>query len=279
MAADYPGAIKNFLTLEDGVDTVLAQHMNERGDEITAMETELGADVAGSVSDLVTRLAVAVNNDGTIKDDAITPLKLKTATVEVNSGASTIQANYTLTGAGSYGFWPQLKGHTSGGYGHVLQAASTDLGDTYITNIGLDGGGTGNEAYAQMRYVTASGIDMWIFILRNKETKEIFARSQAPDHPSYGNGGNPELVPHPFRDYDETKQEIILIEKESAEAIKKLSKEAGKSILTLITEDYNIGETEYKYKPLHSGKFLGEKQVIIKSIPDYIKVRKLTRRK
>ena len=67
MAADYPGAVKNFLTLEDGVDTVLAQHMNERGNEITAIETELGADVAGSAADLVTRLAVRMNDNGTLK--------------------------------------------------------------------------------------------------------------------------------------------------------------------------------------------------------------------
>ena len=72
MAADYPGAIKNFLTLEDGVDNVLAQHMNERGDEITAIETELGADVAGSMSDLMARLTVALNNDGTFKPGALT---------------------------------------------------------------------------------------------------------------------------------------------------------------------------------------------------------------
>lgn len=42
MAASYPGAIKNFLVLEDGVDDVLAQHANERGEEITAMQTLVG---------------------------------------------------------------------------------------------------------------------------------------------------------------------------------------------------------------------------------------------
>ena len=69
--ADYPGAIKNFLQLEDGVDTVLAQHPNERGDEITAIETELGTDPAGSAADVKTRLAVALNDDGSLKSSAI----------------------------------------------------------------------------------------------------------------------------------------------------------------------------------------------------------------
>jgi len=66
--ADYPGAIKNFLQLEDGVDTVVAQHPNERGDEITAIETELGTNVAGSSSDLKTRLAEAIADDGKLKN-------------------------------------------------------------------------------------------------------------------------------------------------------------------------------------------------------------------
>lgn len=67
MAASYPGAIKNFLVLEDGVDKVIAAHPNDRAAEITAIETELGTDVAGSAVDLKTRLAVSINADGTSK--------------------------------------------------------------------------------------------------------------------------------------------------------------------------------------------------------------------
>lgn len=47
MAASYPGAIKNFLELEDGVDDVLAQHANERGEEITALQTLIGVLYSG----------------------------------------------------------------------------------------------------------------------------------------------------------------------------------------------------------------------------------------
>ena len=42
MSASYPGTIKNFLVLEDGIDDVLAQHANERGEEITALQTLIG---------------------------------------------------------------------------------------------------------------------------------------------------------------------------------------------------------------------------------------------
>lgn len=43
MSASYPQTVKNFLQLQDGVDKVLAAHPNDRGDEITAIETMLGA--------------------------------------------------------------------------------------------------------------------------------------------------------------------------------------------------------------------------------------------
>ena len=41
--ADYPNSVKNFLTLNDGVDRIVAAHPNDRGGEITAIETLLGA--------------------------------------------------------------------------------------------------------------------------------------------------------------------------------------------------------------------------------------------
>lgn len=41
--ADYPASVKNFLELQDGIDSIIAQHPNERGDEITAIQTLIGA--------------------------------------------------------------------------------------------------------------------------------------------------------------------------------------------------------------------------------------------
>lgn len=54
--AQYPTAIKSFTNLVNGVNDVLAAHVNNRQDEIVAIETELGTDVAGNDTDLVTRL-------------------------------------------------------------------------------------------------------------------------------------------------------------------------------------------------------------------------------
>lgn len=58
--ADYPNSIKTFSTLVDLIDSVLAHHQNERGAEITAIETELGlapsnvySDVAAAITGLM----------------------------------------------------------------------------------------------------------------------------------------------------------------------------------------------------------------------------------
>lgn len=54
--ASYPSAIKTFVQLEDGVDTCFALYPNERGDEITAIETALGLTPQGPDTDVLTRL-------------------------------------------------------------------------------------------------------------------------------------------------------------------------------------------------------------------------------
>ncbi len=67
MAASYPGSLKTFTTKSNLVDLVDASHINDLQLEVAAIETELGTDIAGSVTDLVTRLTVLLNDDGTIK--------------------------------------------------------------------------------------------------------------------------------------------------------------------------------------------------------------------
>jgi len=54
--ATYPNAIPSFLTLQDGVDTVVVAHPNDRAVEIVAIATELGTNPKGSYADVKTRL-------------------------------------------------------------------------------------------------------------------------------------------------------------------------------------------------------------------------------
>jgi len=53
---DYPGAIKSFDQQTDGVSDADATDVNEAYDEIEAIETELGTDVAGAHTDVKSRL-------------------------------------------------------------------------------------------------------------------------------------------------------------------------------------------------------------------------------
>jgi hypothetical protein len=88
--ASFPGAIKTFATLVDFVDTYLAAHNNERGDEITAIETELGTDVAGSATDLKTRLIQSLAADGDLEFASATELTIATGAITITQNWHTI---------------------------------------------------------------------------------------------------------------------------------------------------------------------------------------------
>jgi len=223
-----------------------------------------------------------------------------------HSNVGTKSANLTLPG-GEYGFYPQIKRVQSGTFSDEVVSASIGsnfTSTTYITNIYLtlniltmDGT---SYAYAQQRYVTSSGEVFWIFILRDKVTKDVISMWQAPDHPCFGNGGKPLLVPHPFPDYDETKHEIIVINPshEEVEAMKKLGErgedEPDKDLLEVIMEDYEIDEdlqTEWPKKEITVGlpknidwKRMPEDSKVVpvrKRIPQpsYVTTRKLWKKK
>ena len=217
---------------------------------------------------------------------AVSQAKLKTSTGSVSTIGS--PANLTLPG-GEYGFYPQIK--YSQGSMDAQIANAVALTGSYVTNIYLTVGG------AQQRYVTSSGEVFWIFILRDKVTKDIISIWQAPDHPCFGNGGKPLLVPHPFPDYDETKHEIIVINPshEEVEAMKKLGErgedEPDKDLLEVIMKEYEIDEDSKPAWPTkavtvglpkdYETKKMGEGvQPIKKAIPrpPYIKTKSLRRK-
>lgn len=213
-----------------------------------------------------------MGTNGYLPDASVDTTALKTTTGEV-TGSGTI--NVVLPG-GTYGFYPQVKCAANLNIGIVF-ATATPIGSTYVTSIAM----SETSGYAQQRYVTASGEDLWIFLLIDKVTKDIVGSYQAPDHPAYGNGGNFDKLPHPFGKFDESKYEVVLIDKETASLIKSQATEE-RSILMIINEDYKSDfSSEKTYQPLHSGKFINKdnKQIkqMVTSIPSYIKVRGLVK--
>ena len=187
----------------------------------------------------------------TIAGTAVTQAKLKTTMASVSHTGLTA-VNVTLPG-GEYGFYPQIKRdaiHYSAG---EWQIGKTPMTTSYVTNIymGVWEVPNAGTAYAQQRYVTSSGEVFWIFILRDKITKDVVSMSQSPDHPCFGNGGKPLLMPHPFGDYDETKHEIIVINPSLAE-IEQMELETVvddlEYTLQNLLEDYVQDDTEFSFE-------------------------------
>jgi len=229
-------------------------------------DATLAADGVLTIANLAVEegmLAALAVTEGKLAASAVAQAKLKTSQGSV-SGTGGI-SNYTLPG-GEYGFYPQVKKSAAGAMDAYMADPAVSVTTSYVTNIAL-GAQSANTAYAQQRYVTASGEVFWIFILRDKITKKIRSMWQAPDHPCFGNGGKPLLVPHPFGDFDKSKYEIIVInpsKEELAEMRAKCIKgeeEPNLDLLQVIEQDYDIDEDSNPVWPT--------KEVTVGLPPDY----------
>jgi hypothetical protein len=84
----YPTAIDQFITWEDDIDNILASAVNNLHARIIATQTELGTDPAGSLTDVKTRLAVSIENDGTLKADTVGTSQISTGAVDTDELAA-----------------------------------------------------------------------------------------------------------------------------------------------------------------------------------------------
>lgn len=90
LTASYPGAIKSFSEVTDGVTEMTSTDINPPYAEITAIETELGTDVAGTVTDLKTRLAKSLDGAGYLHFAAKSALTLSSGAITVTQNWHTI---------------------------------------------------------------------------------------------------------------------------------------------------------------------------------------------
>jgi hypothetical protein len=210
---------------------------------------------------------------------SISQLKLKTSQGEVST--TTSGANYLLPG-GEYGFYPRIKNAAGGTVAaSIAVAENITVYSTVITLRGDDA----HDVYAQQRYVTSSGEVHWIFFLRDKLTKKVIASYQAPDHPCFGNGGDPETAAHPFLSYKKETQEIICVTMtpEEAKKLKESGRAAGKDFLQYLNEDHEIdedAEAQWPSIPVSVGLrddygVEGTVEKLVISQPDYILARSL----
>lgn len=195
--------------LSDEITDTMVASANKDGAAATACMRTLGTGQYQACAGNDARLS----DTRTPTDASVSQSKLKTSygTVSVTVNyPSTLQANRVLPG-GQYGFYPQIY---SSGLGVDFLIGKTFSTASYTTNIGFYSTYTPESTatvQALQRYVTSSGEVYWIFILRNKETKQNISIWAAPDHPCFGNGGKPNLISHPFGDFDESIHEIIVV--------------------------------------------------------------------
>jgi len=210
-------------------------------------------------------------NVGIPNNSSVGQAQLKTSVGSVSLTGSSNTQIFTLPG-GQYGFYPQIRftNSTSSQYVYVGSILGrNDYNNGWIrNNEGLISSsydsGYGNyitlskdadynvdyvTVYAQQRYITSSGEVHWIFLMKDKQSGDVLSMWQAPDHPCFGNGGKPILVPHPFGNYDQEKHEIIVINPplEEVKAIlnecERPDDEHDKDFLQVIREHYRIDES------------------------------------
>ena len=154
-----------------------------------------------------TTITLTVTNNGIsfeVTDSSIAQAKLKSTTGEVSNAGNAL---VTLPG-GEYGFYPQVK--VGAGHEYAFHIGVGVTSTTYATVIYMTQ--TSGTGYAQQRYIQSSGEVFWIFVLRDKTTSNIISIWAAPDHPCFGNGGKPFLMPHPFlSQYNPVKHEIVCV--------------------------------------------------------------------
>jgi len=244
----------NIYTIDDNAATTL-----------TCTDDNLYSDGVRSADDYVILYDTLVNTDGhdhddvnskpvmSVDDAAIGQSELHTSEVSVSTAGA---SNLTLTGAGQYGFYPQT--YKSGGGTMSANICATASHSSYATILWLSVLGSGGTAYAKQLYVTSSGEVYWVFILRAKVDLIIdgvnftagstLAMWQSPDHPCFGSN-KPELLQHPFPDFDDTKHEIICINP-TDEEVKQIRAKAimgtgvqNKDFLEVIADEYEIDDT------------------------------------
>lgn len=140
-----------------------------------------------------------------LADDSVTQAKIGPNAVGLSElkctddagGSATVTTLFTMVG-GRYSFHPQTKVSAANQWKSGLGPNTAVSFGTYLYAEEMQDGAT---FYYVNSYVAASGEQFWIFILRNRITKEIIATSYAPDHPCFGQRAGPDVFPHPFADF------------------------------------------------------------------------------
>jgi hypothetical protein len=188
---------------------------------------------------------------------------------------------------GSYGLYPQFKFDDTPESADVVFVEDQDRDTvTYTTLVHLFS--SEGSIYVQQRYIdNTSYIDLepWLFVVWDKRQKEIVGTWYASDHPSYGQSGDANEIPHPFADFWEPNDimrrhhipnhlELILVDLDKTRELE-MKASFKRTVSEIVHEEYTVDESrELTYSPRDITYATGQ-YMVVKKIPEYIKVRTL----
>ena len=148
---------------------------------IIAIETELGTDPAGSLTDVKTRLAVALNDDGTLKIAAVTTSHVPAGHVTQHAGvtdADIVQVDDASLGVGDVAFWT-----ASGLEGKTALETITALLEPLEDAVGdMVGGGSDQQGIAVSYDDTNGELDFILdFGIADDDVLQVDAAAGAPN--------------------------------------------------------------------------------------------------
>ena len=235
---DNAALLRDFIRGDNAMGSGQAGHQHAGSSSLT-----LGSSAVGSTNVIKANVVGSTH----IRANAITQSQLKTSyqDISVSNVSSSDYAHTVLTGGqyclGAY----TARVTTEATHLWVSNAArltTSVLGSRIGHRITRDSGGGGGVI--RSRYITASGELFWIFIKRNKITKEIITASASPDHPCFGNS---EDIEHPFSPFDPLSEEIIVItppKSEIAKVYNEAEKDKKKDFWKIFWENYELDELE-----------------------------------
>jgi hypothetical protein len=133
----YPATIDTFAPRTDGVDQAVAADVNAVYTTVEAIQTELGTDPAGTLTDVKTRLAISLTDTGYLAMQAATGLT-------ISGGAITISRNVHTVDTEGGGASDDLATINGGTAGFLLFLRTTNSGRDIVVKHG-----TGNITCAE----------------------------------------------------------------------------------------------------------------------------------
>lgn len=167
MSSTYPTSIIAFTTKTNRVDLVDAAHVNSLQDEVVAIETELGSAVKGTATDLKTRLARSLANNGDLRNGTSFPVteigdgtpfyRTDEDTFYVYNGSSWIGTSSTSNLAFSAATM-DASDYTANDHGVVVDDSLTAAA-TSITAIYWGVLSTTEQSVCELKYKKISGVN------------------------------------------------------------------------------------------------------------------------